>query len=571
MFDNLKIRSKINILSVILVTILILISIYSYFELTKANNNLISIYEENVQAITIGSEIEKGAYENSNSIYSLLLSNSPGQSQEIINDIRNTYEVVNKNMETLKNLSQDENHQRLYNDVSVSINSLREVLLPIVDELENGNAEEAYTLFYKDEAAFNSLNKSIDALNSYNQELIEQVIVQNNINHTNNIKTLSLIVVLMLLFSGLAVFIISRSITRPLSKTIDSLNVIASGDLSKDIEEDFLNRQDEFGELINSANLMKNSMNNLVTNMILEARTVEELVNAVSSKILSLNEDIECVTTSTEELSAGMEETSASAEEMAATSQQMASGVQSLSQKAQDGSEKASNISDRASSTQSQVRKAESESNQIFAETRRDLETAIEASKVISQIDLLTESIMQITDQTNLLALNASIEAARAGDVGRGFTVVAQEIRELAEESQGTVAEIQNVTKDVSEAVNNLVTCSSNILDYMNVNVSKDYKTFLEVGDNYSEDGQFVERLVADFSMTSDEILSSIEDVLEAINSVTMASEQGAEGVTEIASRSSEVTRNSNEILELINKSKKESENLMKVVSNFKV
>ncbi|MEG0440668.1 MAG: methyl-accepting chemotaxis protein, partial [Solibacillus sp.] len=78
------------------------------------------------------------------------------------------------------------------------------------------------------------------------------------------------------------------------------------------------------------------------------------------------------------------------------------------------------------------------------------LEEAMENSKVVTQINVLSESIMQISSQTNLLALNAAIEAARAGEAGRGFAVVADEIRKLAEESKNTVIEIQGITEKVT-------------------------------------------------------------------------------------------------------------------------
>lgn len=122
----------------------------------------------------------------------------------------------------------------------------------------------------------------------------------------------------------------------------------------------------------------------------------------------------------------------------------------------------------------------------VYEKAKEGLQNAIGKSKAVQHINELSESILDITSQTNLLALNAAIEAARAGEAGKGFAVVAEEIRKLAESSRSAVSRIQDVTKVIFEAVENLSNNSNEILDYIDKQVLNDYENLVKVSEQYS-------------------------------------------------------------------------------------
>ena len=165
----------------------------------------------------------------------------------------------------------------------------------------------------------------------------------------------------------------------------------------------------------------------------------------------------------------------------------------------------------------------------VFYGTKAELEKAIENSKVVEQISILSESIVQITSQTNLLALNASIEAARAGEAGRGFTVVAEEIRKLAEQSKGVVSKIQSITDQVKDSVNHLAESSNKLLEFMSTDVNSDYISMLEIADKYNQDASFVRSMVSDFDSTSNDLLKSVDNVLHDIDNISQAASDCAD------------------------------------------
>lgn len=203
------------------------------------------------------------------------------------------------------------------------------------------------------------------------------------------------------------------------------------------------------------------------------------------------------------------------------------------------------------------------------AEISKSLVQALEEARVVNQIEDLAESIMGITSQTNLLALNASIEAARAGEAGKGFAVVADEIRELAEQSKTTVENIQRVTGEVTKAVEKLSTDAKRILNFVAEDVTEDFHSFYLVADAYNEDATYIDELVTDFSAVSQQLLASINNVLQTLSEVSKAANEGAIGTTEIAERTSSINEKSGSVLEEMKHAEHTSEKIKEDVNKF--
>lgn len=359
-----------------------------------------------------------------------------------------------------------------------------------------------------------------------------------------------------------------RSISKNIAKIHTSLTEISSGNLTNTCE---VTSNDEIREIADGLNDTVENIKKMIRNVQTEAKCIEDVVSNVSKNVDVLNVSLEEISAGTEELSAGMEETAASAEEMTSNAQEIERTVESLAKSAQSGSLEVVKINNRALKTKEMVSEAREKAFVVFQGTKDELQNAIENSKVVNQISVLSESIMQITSQTNLLALNAAIEAARAGEAGRGFSVVSEEIRKLAEQSKDTVIKIQDITSKVIKAVDALTNSANGLLQYMSADVHDDYTTMLDVAEKYSEDAKFVDNLVTEFSSASEEILVSMKEVFLTIDGVSKAAYEGAGATTDIAQKATDITFRSNSILELAQNSRDSSERLRDEISKFNI
>lgn len=398
---------------------------------------------------------------------------------------------------------------------------------------------------------------------------VEKAVVDKQI--SNIFGNIAVLIIFALIIGAAIAFFIGHSFSKAIGKINIQLNKFSEGDFSHKLDESNLRLKGELGQISHSANRLQQSIQGIIKSVIQESDRINEAAALTDSRISDLSGNIEDVSATTEQLSAGMQQTAATMQEMNATSAEIEAAVGNIAAKAQETSFAAQEISTRALTLKTSAKEAKDYAYNIYKETNSELTRAIEQSKSIEHIRLLSDAIMQITSQTNLLALNAAIEASRAGEAGRGFAVVADEIRKLAEDSKKAVGEIQGVTKSVLSAVENLVNSSQNILSFIETTVISDYNSQVENSEQYSKDAIHIDELVLDFSSTSQELLVAINNMMKAINEVTISTNEAAGGTTNIAIKAAEIMEKGNEVVKISQGSKAASENLKDYVLNFKI
>jgi len=365
--------------------------------------------------------------------------------------------------------------------------------------------------------------------------------------------------------------LIARNIARPIKETTRHLNVIATGDFSVDIPKKLLAKKDEIGSLANSLEKMQNSVRMMMKSVVDESFSVSQMLTAINKDMYHLNGNIEEISSTTEQLSAGTEEMAASSEEMNATSLEIEKAIESVAAKAQEGAATVSKINSISETIKANAITSKQEALDIYGRTKVNLQNAINQAKAVEQINELSNAILGITSQTNLLALNAAIEAARAGEAGKGFAVVADEIRKLAEGSKTSVSRIQEVTKEVLAVVNALSSSSVEITDFIEKKVLNDYEDLVQLSERYNELTKVINNIVMEFSSTSEELLASMQNMVQAITQITASANEEAMGAANIAQKTEEIVHMAENVVNLASKSNEISESLIRLVKQFKI
>jgi len=308
------------------------------------------------------------------------------------------------------------------------------------------------------------------------------------------LKTVMAIVIIIGFIAAVVFgFMLSESITMPLIRAVNHLNELAKGDFSIDTSAEIMARRDEIGDLAKSIE----QINKNVGNLVLEVRGAADQLVAATDQIASASQQI----------SDGAQQQSSAFEELSSSVQSNAMNAQKSSELSKGTAGSAEQVGENMVSTVDAVGSIEKSSKQIA-----------EAVAIITDI----------ADQTNLLALNAAIEAARAGEHGKGFAVVADEVRKLAEKSAISAKEITTLIKDSIQQVESGVSLANT--------AGENIKKIVHDIDSISEQIQVI-------STSTQEQAAAMEENTSITESNASASEELAASAEELASQADALKR----------------------------
>ncbi|SFR67496.1 methyl-accepting chemotaxis protein [Marinobacter daqiaonensis] len=336
---------------------------------------------------------------------------------------------------------------------------------------------------------------------------------------------IGVVLAVIVLLGALTAWLLTTSIVRPVRQAVELATKVADGDLRNTVSS---NRRDEFGQLLTALGSMVTSLRDLV-----------QQINTGATNIASSAEELSTVT---QETSKGVAEQRDQTDQVATAMNEMVATVNDVAKSAEEAFNAANTANAKASAGEAAV----GETLSYVAELNTQVETVMERLRGLQadtqNIGTVLDVIKSVAEQTNLLALNAAIEAARAGEQGRGFAVVADEVRSLAQRTQSSASEIEtlistlvNSTEDSVATMERGTTLASQTLD--SARTTGD--TIREIAEAVGNISQFNSQIAT----AAEQQTSVAEDINQNITHIRDVSDQSATAASQVSSSSNELAR----------------------------
>ena len=344
-------------------------------------------------------------------------------------------------------------------------------------------------------------------------------------NESASANTIQLISTLLVLLFGIcAAVVITRQITRPLRETLDVVERIAAGDLSQNLR---ITRRDDLGVLQQGIARM--------------GTTLRELIGGIRDGVTQIASAAEELSAVTEQTSAGVNSQKIETDQVATAMHEMTATVQEVARNAEDASQAAAAADGEAREGDRVVNQAIDQIERLAVEVGRSTEAMAVLQQESDKIGSVMDVIKAVAEQTNLLALNAAIEAARAGEAGRGFAVVADEVRGLAQRTQKSTEEIQTLVAALqsgTQQVASVMNTSRGLTD-SSVTLTRQAGTSLQgitrTVSNIQSMNQQIAAAAEQQSAVAEEISRSIINVRDVSEQTAAASDETAKSSVELA------------------------------------
>lgn len=504
MLSNMKIGVRLTLAFTLILIFVVIMAVAAFSKMSGIQDNLEQIAKSNVAKTGLANDALKAFSDLKEALLSISLANTEEQRAEENRSIAEARKKYHSALEALGKQETTQTGKELLTKIEAAIKPAATENGKVIELAMAGKPAEAGQHYLKTAMPLNDkLDQEFTGMLEYQKKSIDARYEEALSNYNTARTILGVLTGIIILLSIGIAYAITCSITAPVASLAMQADILAQGDLRAQFAS---NSRDEIGHLSSSFVKMTDNFRAIISQ-------VSVTSSQVASAASQLNSTAEQIATGAEQVAAQAATVATAGEEMSATSGDIAQNCQMASEGAQRASQTAQNGAE-------VVEKTVSVMAQIALRVQDSAKTVESLGARSDQIGAIIGTIEDIADQTNLLALNAAIEAARAGEQGRGFAVVADEVRALAERTTRATREIGEMIKAIQKE-------------------TKDAVAAMEQGVCQVETGTAE---AAKSGHALQEILQQVNDVAMQINQVATAAEEQTATTSEISSNMHQIT-----------------------------
>ncbi|MFQ2061904.1 methyl-accepting chemotaxis protein [Aeromonas veronii] len=525
-YKNLSIGKKIAVVFAVIAAVNVLFGVFLSSELRGVRDRVLNFTDSTLPSVL---SVETLLYDVSyvrRAQFALLMVNDAADLQARRSRIQQNIQKVDNAFHAYEATVGADHERQVFNQAKQQWLSYQRSVNEFDQLLVQGQQEQAKAQLFASNAVFGSLERAVNALIDVNLGFVKE-------NRSSLLGSVSMVTTFamvsigaLLVFMVVMIWFLTRQICLPLQAVVAQANAIAAGDLTHQLERQHIGR-DELGMLAKASLKMQDNLRGLI----------EEVVAAVTQLGAAIDE----VSAVSEQSAKGIQSQQQEISLVATAMTQMKATVADVAGNTEHTSESASAANTLARKGNQDVQRSLAAITRVAEEIEQAGTLVAELERESAQINVVVDVIRSIADQTNLLALNAAIEAARAGEQGRGFAVVADEVRTLAGRTQASTGEIVAIIETLQSRANQAKDVTGLSCDMIRQCVAQSEQTGTGIQQIEEAVAQIADMAIqiasacGEQDAVSDELGRNVERINESANEVALGADHTARACLELS------------------------------------